>query len=119
VLEKDFTPEWDEDVVGCYIAGIQRWGEAVADDYDALIRHATEAIATDPFHLTSRVRPDLGNGARVRSLSSCKLAAGAGRLVRNPAHFVIYRHVQGDPSVLFLRLVRGAGLVPQLMPERL
>lgn len=37
-------------------------------------------------------------------------------MIRTPRHWVVYEVAGTVERVVFLRLLRGAGLVPQLMP---
>ncbi|HYC05452.1 MAG TPA: hypothetical protein VED40_19325 [Azospirillaceae bacterium] len=115
MLERAFTASWHADVRDCYLIGLTRWSQTVADEYDALIRRAVEDVVSDPTGLLNRHRPDLGaEDVRIRPLSASR---HSGSLIIKPAHFVVFRYLEGDTLVRFVRLVRGAALVPHLISE--
>lgn len=114
----EFTPEWEEDVRSCYRRGALGWSRDLADDYDALVRQAVRDVIGNPMRHGSKARPDLGQNVRIWPIAKSKGMGRPGGKVRDPRHYVVYEFAADREMIVFLRLLRGAGLVPQLVPLR-
>jgi hypothetical protein len=80
------------------------------------VRQAVRDVVRDPTRLGSLARPDLGPGVRIWPIVGSKGPGRPGAMVRAPRHWVVYEVVVTGDAIVFLRLLRGAGLVPQLLP---
>jgi toxin ParE1/3/4 len=111
------APAAQRDVVGILAWSEERFGASVRMRYERLIETAIRDIATDPEHLGSRARPEVGPGIRTYHLSSSRQRArGPGGIIRTPRHLLIYRLV-GAAELEIVRVLHDAMDLGQHLPD--
>lgn len=84
-----FTDAARADLAGIFALSLERWGEAAARRYAALLAAAARAATSNPRTPLARERAELAKGLRSFHVRHVKLAFG----VKAPVHVVFYRHV--------------------------
>lgn len=80
-----------------------RFGTAVRDGYQVLVRVTFASIARDPELAGSHKRSGLCHGLRTLHLRAFRdEVSPAARRIANPRHFVVYRQVDGVVEVVRL-----------------
>jgi toxin ParE1/3/4 len=80
------------DIFGVMEWTVQEFGERAALRYDALIKQALKDIGADPERPGSKERPEIMiEGARTYHLSLSRTRVSGSR-VKEPRHFLLYRH---------------------------
>lgn len=106
-FQLDLGEDAETDIDDILEWSVFRFGSAVRDGYQALMRATFASIARDPELPGSHDRSDLGQGLRTVHLRTCRdEVSPAVRRITNPRHFVVYR--QADEVVQVVRLLHDA-----------
>ena len=84
---------------------IDRYGRAVADAYDALLKQAIRDVWEDPYRPGSQERLDIG--ANIRSYHSALSRERSASKIKSPRHFILY-FLPHDDEVAISRVLHDS-----------
>ena len=108
-----YLPGLRQDIEEIVARSEEHFGEAVADRYAQLIRHALHDLLEDPTRSGAKARPDLAPDAYVYHLIFSRNRV-VGEQVKAPRHLLLYRHV--DRRVEFARLLHDSRDIARHVP---
>lgn len=95
---------------------MREFGERAALRYDALIKQALKDIAADPERPGSKERPEIMiEGARTYHLSLSRSHVSSPG-VKEPRHFLLYRH-RGDSVIEVARILHDGRDLHRHLPD--
>jgi toxin ParE1/3/4 len=113
-LSPIFLPAFRSDIQDVVMWSENHFGTAAADRYALLISQALIDVQANPTRPGAKSRPDLAPHAYTYHLRYSRDRV-AGKAVKAPRHFILYRVVDG--SIEFARLLRDSSDVTRHLPS--
>lgn len=91
-----------------------RYGHSVASSYDTLLKQAIRDVREDPYRLGSKNRPEISKN--IRSYHTMLSRNRAGRIVKNPRHFILY-FLPNENEIVISRVLHDSRDIVRHIPE--